>query len=765
MSDFNTEIGKYLSSGKNNYDKNEVMGAFDTIKSRLETTSDEDDSIFSLQQNEEVSYSDLVSRFYTNSKIKQNSLDSELAVLCEVADSNNDGKITQDELAQLFDLNDDKNITTFELTTNISLASSASTPAVLQTTPAFKVKVSDDLKYNGNFENKKVETKRAEEVNPDLFDGPVVTLSKYEQERILSSGFVDNFEGYSITKEGNCFWKLNDDGTKDYIRVVNDNGNYKLIHTTIGENSSNTEVFSFDRKDVANFTLSDCFSGTQKDKVKYDNLGNYHISAESGMSNLQEIIQRVYGVDVSSEKGQMIYEAIVNKNSLLSIKSPTTSIENASDVILVDDRELNAIENSKKTSNLFDSNVKITQNYVTDTPTMPYLLIGPENPDPNVEYPVIFYLHGMSSGMQNPNALRAVHSPGGFMTTDDWTLENFNGYVICPHLTGQYFNNGHWDNSVAEGYLRNLINEFSQTHNIDESRIAITGGSWGGKGTTYMASHMDDVFCAAATISGYPTSVDPSTINIPIRGYVGNADSTRAYMENTFANQIGRENYFLVSADHANAPKAAFSLDTEDNDNCSDLIQWLFKDSDNKTKAVSNDFKQSEPIYPQRQVANTTPYTPSGSIRNINWAELGYDAQTGQRFAYSAENVEQRLRAKGVSISGNCLGGVKDTFIEVTGSSPFGAPGQGITVASRCASVMENLEGYREIKNVSVAELQCLPAGAVVVWSSSNGEDAASKYGHISISLGDGRESSAAVNTQYRSVGVGGKPRVFIPVE
>ncbi len=194
---------------------------------------------------------------------------------------------------------------------------------------------------------------------------------------------------------------------------------------------------------------------------------------------------------------------------------------------------------------------------------------------------------------------------------------------------------------------------------------------------------------------------------------------------------------------------------------------------DANIQTLKNEKAQLEQAPKTKEIINAnrpidrTPTALSGDIRNVDWEEYGYNAETGKAFANSALDVEARLTAQGISTTHNCLGGVKNTFIDVTGSSPFGNPGQGITVASQCLDTMRNNENYREITGISADDLQYLPAGAVVVWSSSTGvsnPSAADSYGHISISIGDGRESSSTVRQQYRSVGHNGKPTVFIPI-
>ena len=85
-----------------------------------------------------------------------------------------------------------------------------------------------------------------------------------------------------------------------------------------------------------------------------------------------------------------------------------------------------------------------------------------------------------------------------------------------------------------------------------------------------------------------------------------------------------------------------------------------------------------------------------------------------------------------------------------------------------------NVEGYEELAShfveveVERSELANLPAGAVVVWDNnangggSNVSDAGRKYGHISIALGDGRESSDHIQDQQ--VNRDAKYTVFYPI-
>ena len=183
-----------------------------------------------------------------------------------------------------------------------------------------------------------------------------------------------------------------------------------------------------------------------------------------------------------------------------------------------------------------------------------------------------------------------------------------------------------------------------------------------------------------------------------------------------------------------------------------------------KAKLIEDE-KTNAVLEKNKITVDRTPTALKEDIQNVDWSDYGYNEEFGNKLGEAAQNVTERLKAAGISTESNCLGGVKNSYYQVTGEYPFGAPEQGITVASKCESVMENNEDFREITGISAGDLQYLPAGAIVVWSSSTtGDSPASKYGHISISLGNGYESSSTVVRQYYSVGENGKPRVFIPV-
>lgn len=91
-----------------------------------------------------------------------------------------------------------------------------------------------------------------------------------------------------------------------------------------------------------------------------------------------------------------------------------------------------------------------------------------------------------------------------------------------------------------------------------------------------------------------------------------------------------------------------------------------------------------------------------------------------------------------------------------------GVKGVGGASAYMAADQLAKNPKFREIK-VSPKDLPKLPAGAVVVWDrgGSGASSAGRTHGHISISLGDGREVSDKVRQQTTSMG--SNVRVFLP--
>ena len=120
----------------------------------------------------------------------------------------------------------------------------------------------------------------------------------------------------------------------------------------------------------------------------------------------------------------------------------------------------------------------------------------------------------------------------------------------------------------------------------------------------------------------------------------------------------------------------------------------------------------------------------------------GYDAEAGKKLASVACNKPTGYKGAG----GYCSEGVDDSLKQVYGTCT------GVGSAYQAADILASDEGigayFEEVEGVSREDLKSLPEGYIVVWhhnreSGGNGVSEAGKvHGHISICLGDGRESS-----------------------
>lgn len=136
-----------------------------------------------------------------------------------------------------------------------------------------------------------------------------------------------------------------------------------------------------------------------------------------------------------------------------------------------------------------------------------------------------------------------------------------------------------------------------------------------------------------------------------------------------------------------------------------------------------------------------------------------YNEEAGAKLAQAALNTR--------GTTGWCLAGVNDTLAKVYGQRlSFNSAYQA------AAALKGEVSGYEELASkfveVEVPEdkLVNLPAGAIIVWDKGGNSSVSSlgqEHGHISIALGDGRESSDHIQNQTTNRGT--DYWVFYPVE
>ena len=127
--------------------------------------------------------------------------------------------------------------------------------------------------------------------------------------------------------------------------------------------------------------------------------------------------------------------------------------------------------------------------------------------------------------------------------------------------------------------------------------------------------------------------------------------------------------------------------------------------------------------------------------------QVGYDQQKGMALAQDA------LSHAGSKSTGYCAKSVKESIAR----SGLGAYESGH--AYQCADILSRNPNFKEVK-VAAKDVDKLPAGCVIVYPQGDA-GYSNDYGHIEISLGNGKAASDYVN---RNVKDSANARVFVPV-
>lgn len=255
---------------------------------------------------------------------------------------------------------------------------------------------------------------------------------------------------------------------------------------------------------------------------------------------------------------------------------PTTQIteESAPEQTVEDSNEL-VNEEDKQEPILFSEDITFNYSWVSDGEHMPYALYTPSCADRYNEIPLIVWLHGTGQIGVSEWEFRNWSLPA---VMENWTLEGFNAYVICPQLSGT-FNTGTWNNPTSMGYIKDLLDIFISEHNVDHSKVYILGHSLGAVGCLYMAHEMPEYFAACAAMCPYYQGFDIAEIEIPVIAYVGSPRGGEDEISYRYALKIsdvlGDDSVIVFSTSHGGVPSMAFNLD-DDKNGRSDLIEWLF---------------------------------------------------------------------------------------------------------------------------------------------------------------------------------------------
>lgn len=219
---------------------------------------------------------------------------------------------------------------------------------------------------------------------------------------------------------------------------------------------------------------------------------------------------------------------------------------------------------------------------VKDGVPMPYALYTPSSAETiGGDVPLIVWLHGKGCGSTKIGGIQIGGLPRALR---DWSLDGFNAYVVCPQLVNEW-ENREWFYDSAKEAVDEIVEELISEYNIDTDRIIIAGHSNGAMGALFMAAKdkaSNQYYSAVVEVAGSFPGVEIECLKeMPARGYVGpmslgESELNYYYTADIFANLIGKENVFILPADHARIGDRCFTLD-EDGDNKSDLIEWMLR--------------------------------------------------------------------------------------------------------------------------------------------------------------------------------------------
>ncbi|WP_170885578.1 prolyl oligopeptidase family serine peptidase [Bacillus alkalicellulosilyticus] len=159
-----------------------------------------------------------------------------------------------------------------------------------------------------------------------------------------------------------------------------------------------------------------------------------------------------------------------------------------------EESNIESVEENQTTSESETDAVELVQQLEHDGHE--YLLTFPKEyaPDSDDTWPLIVFLH------QRGTNINFLENIGMYKAIDQL------GYSFVT-VSPQGDTNG-WDNEDSAAQIINLVEEMIASHQIDASRVYLTGASFGGFGTWYMAAHHPELFAAYAPIAG---GGDPST--------------------------------------------------------------------------------------------------------------------------------------------------------------------------------------------------------------------------------------------------------------
>ncbi len=166
---------------------------------------------------------------------------------------------------------------------------------------------------------------------------------------------------------------------------------------------------------------------------------------------------------------------------------------------------------------------------------LPYRLLKPIAPKPDVRYPLVLFLHG-SGECGDDNSKQVIGNVRKLFGRDE-SRQMFPCYMILPQCPaeGSWTNGKYWTRDHAQpaepskpaAAVLALVESMLRNPAIDSDRVYVFGNSMGGYGTWEMISRRPDLFAAAMPICGGGDEAQAVKIaNVPTWAFHGELDES-----------------------------------------------------------------------------------------------------------------------------------------------------------------------------------------------------------------------------------------------
>ncbi len=312
--------------------------------------------------------------------------------------------------------------------------------------------------------------------------------------------------------------------TTTYVTVNKKNDEYIVVSSINDKEKQNIIIDKNTFITVANeITFDEIKSNTKLTVININLFSNTYQNAVVKIFKISPITVETTVTTEIIENNQNDETTHNNLNVSSSLNDTQTEISSNTETNLVDQpqKETNTSEDSSSTqqanSNIdlpmhtpkvfwYQNIYKYPEHYDQKSKLlMPYIVVEPENYDPEKKYPVILYFHGAGDGYPKKeadeyeyqlrfNQRQAFQFVDGYIYCYEWLDQ---AVIIMPQL-----NNGNWwdfypeEDGPLDAAMRifdKVTNEFS----CDSKRYYVMGPSMGGYATLEVAARYNDIFAAA----------------------------------------------------------------------------------------------------------------------------------------------------------------------------------------------------------------------------------------------------------------------------